>query len=174
MRNVDRFNTRQFSRVNRNTKIIYQFAEYGSKGLSKVNPTLVFIDAVISLGELFVSYSNYRQVKEQNKQLEIEIKTLIKEFSNFKKSLKLKEEKFKYELEQNSKLIEKELRNNRQKNEALKKSYLMAKDYFFKIKIEIEQYKQKFPYSKETLEIEKRYYEVLSSYTEISLEYIGG
>jgi len=174
MRNVDRFNTKQFSRVSRNTKIIYQFAKYGSKGLSKVNPTLVFIDAVVSLGELFISYSNYRQVKEQNKQLKIEIKTLIKEFSNFKKSLELKEEKFKYELGQNSKLIEKELRNNRQKNEALKRAYEMAKDYFLNMKIEIELYKQNFPYNKEILEIEKKYYEVLSSYTEISLEYIGG
>jgi len=95
MRTVDRFNTKQFNRVSRNSKIIYQFTKYGSKGLSKVNPTLVFIDAVVSLGELFVSYSNYRQVKEQNKQLEIEIRTLTKEFNNFKKSLELKEEKFK-------------------------------------------------------------------------------
>jgi len=174
MRNVDRFNTKQFSRVNRNTKIIYQFAKYGSKGLSKVNPTLVFIDAVVSLGELFISYSNYRQIKEQNKQLKIEIKILSIELKNLKKSLNLQEEKFKYELEQNNKLIEKELRNNRRKNEALKKAYKMAKKYFINMKIEIEQYKQKFPYSKETLDIEKKYYEALSSYTEISLEYIGG
>ena len=95
MRNIDRFNTKQFSKVGRNSKIIYQFAKYGSKGLSKVNPTLVFIDAVVSLGELFVSYSNYRQVKEQNRQLTIEIKTLSQEFNNFKKISGIKKEKFK-------------------------------------------------------------------------------
>ena len=114
MRNVDRFNTKQFNRVRQNSKIIYQFSKYGSKGLSKVNPALAFIDAVVSLGELFVSYSNYRQVKEQNRQLEIEIKTLSKEFNNFKRSLEIKEEKFKYELEKNRHLVEERLKNNRQ------------------------------------------------------------
>ena len=137
MRTVDRFNTKQFNRVSRNSKIIYQFTKYGSKGLSKVNPTLVFIDAVVSLGELFVSYSNYRQVKEQNKQLEIEIRTLTKEFNNFKKSLELKEEKFKYELKQNSNLIEQKLKNNRQNNEALQKTYIHSKQYFLKMKVEV-------------------------------------
>ena len=106
MKNEDRFNTKQFNRIVKNSKIIYQFSKYGSKGLSKVNPTLAFIDAVVSLGELFISYSNYSQVKEQNKQLEIEIKTLSEEFNNFKKSLKIKEEKFKFELIKNRELIE--------------------------------------------------------------------
>lgn len=170
MRNVDRFNTEQFNRIHRNTKIIYQFTRYGSKA----NPTLVFIDAVISLGELFVSYSNYRQVKEQNRQLEIEIKILSKEFSNFKKSLEIKKEKFKYEIKQNSKIIEKQLKNNRQKNEALQKAYNLSKQYFLKMNIEVKKYKHEFPYSQETKEIEKKYYEVLDLYMNTTLEVIGG
>ncbi|MGD9554493.1 MAG: hypothetical protein AB7E37_08005 [Candidatus Altimarinota bacterium] len=174
MRNVDRFNSKQFSRVSRNSKIIYQFAKYGSKGLSKVNPTLVFIDAVVSLGELFVSYSNYRQVKEQNRQLEIEIKALSEEFNNSKKSLEIKEEKFKYELMKNSELIEKQLRKNRKNSEILHKAYIRSKEYFLKMKIEVEKYKQKFPYSKETREIEKKYDEVLALYINTTLEIIGG
>jgi len=174
MRNIDRFNTKQFNRVRRNSKIIYQFTKYGSKGLSKINPTVVFIDAVVSLGELFISYSNYKQVVEQNKQLEIEIQTLTKEFNNFKKCLEIKEEKFRYELKQNSSLIEKQLKSNRQKNEALKKAYNLAKKSFLKMKVEVEKYKKDFPTSKETKEIEKKYYEVLTLYIEISLEYIGG
>lgn len=174
MRTVDRFNTKNFNRVSRNSKIIYQFTKYGSKGLSKVNPTLVFIDAVVSLGELFVSYSNYRQVKEQNRQLEIEIRTLTKEFNNFKRSLEIKEEKFKYELKQNSNLIEEKLKNNRQKNEALQKAYNHSKQYFLKMKVEVENYKKEFPYSKETKEIEKKYYEVLGFYINTTLEVIGG
>ncbi len=174
MRNVDRFNTKQFNRVIKNSKIIYQFAKYGTKGLSKVNPTLVFIDAVVSLGELFVSYSNYQQVKEQNKQLEIEIKTLLKEFNNFKKSLDIKEEKFRYELKQNSNLIEKKLKNNRLKNEALQKAYTHSRKYFLKMKIEVEKYNQEFPYSKEAKEIEKRYHEVLALYINTTLKVIGG
>ena len=174
MRNVDRFNTKQFNRVSKNSKIIYQFAKYGSKGLSKVNPTLVFIDAVVSLGELFVSYSNYRQVKEQNRQLETEIRTLSKEFNNFKKSLEIKEEKFKYELMKNSKLIEKQLKNNRQSNEILQKAYTHSKQYFLQMKVEVEKYKQKLPYNKETKEIEKKYHEVLALYINTTLEVIGG
>jgi len=174
MRNVDRFNTKQFNRIRRNTKIIYQVTKYGSKGLSKINPTLVFIDAVVSIGELFVSYSNYRQIKEQNKQLEIEIQTLIKEFNNFKKSLKLKEEKFRYELKKNSHLIENELRNNRQKYEILNKVYQHSKEYFFKMRIEVGKYKKEFPYSKETMEIEKKYYEALDLYVNTTLDAIGG
>lgn len=174
MRNVDRFNSKQFNRVSRNSKIIYQSAKYGSKGLSKVNPTLVFIDAVVSLGELFVSYSNYRQVKEQNRQLEIEIRKLTKEFKNFKKSLEIKEENFKYELDKKSDLLEKKLRNNRQKNEALQKAYNSSKRYFLQMKVEIEKYKQKFSYSKETREIEKRYDETLALYVNTTLEVIGG
>jgi len=174
MRTVDRFNTKQFNRVSRNSKIIYQFTKYGSKGLSKVNPTLVFIDAAISLGELLVSYSNYREVKEQNKQLEIEIRTLRKEFNNFKKSLELKEEKFKYELKQNSDFIEQKLKNNRQNNEVLQKVYRGSKQYFLKMKVEVIKYKKEFPYSKEIKEIEKKYYEVLDFYINITLEVIGG
>jgi len=174
MRTVDRFNTKQFNRVRRNSKIIYQFTKYGSKGLSKVNPTLVFIDAVVSLGELFISYSNYRQVKEQNKQLEIEIKTLSKEFINFKKSLKIKEEKFKYELKQNSNLIEQKLKNNRHNNEILQKAYKHSKAYFLQIKVEFERYKQEFPYSKATKDIEKKYNETLDLYINTTLEVIGG
>jgi len=174
MRTVDRFNTKQFNRIRRNTKIIYQFTKYGSKGLSKVNPTLVFIDAVVSLGELFISYSNYKQVKEQNRQLEIEIRTLTKEFNNFKKSLELKEEKFKYELKQNSSIVEEKLKNNRQKYEALEKAYKHSKQYFLKMKVEVVKYKKEFPYSKETKEIEKKYYEVLDLYVNTTLEVIGG
>lgn len=174
MRNVDRFNSKQFNRVSRNSKIIYQFAKYGSKGLSKVNPTLVFVDAVISLGELFVSYSNYRQVKEQNRQLETEIRTLTKEFNNFKKSLEIKEEKFNYTLKQNSNLIEQQLKGNRQKYEALQKAYTYSKQYFLQMKVEVEKYKQKFPYSKETKEIEKKYDEVLALYINTTLEVVGG
>ena len=174
MRNVDRFSSKQFNRIHRNSKIIYQFAKYGSKGVAKVTPTLVFIDAVVSLGELFVSYSNYRQVKEQNRQLETEIRTLSKEFNNFKKSLEIKEEKFKYELMKNSKLIEKQLKNNRQSNEILQKAYTHSKQYFLQMKVEVEKYKQKLPYNKETKEIEKKYNEVLALYINTTLEVIGG
>ncbi|MCG3717632.1 hypothetical protein ACOTV5_06505 [Aliarcobacter butzleri] len=174
MRNIDRFNIKQFNRVYQNSKIIYQFSKYGKNGLSKVNPTLVFIDAIISLGELFVSYSNYCKVKEQNKQLEIEINTLTKEFNNFKKSLKLKEEKFKFELEQNGKLIEEILEKDRNNYKILQKAYSDSKSYLFKMKKEVEKYKKEFPYSKETQEIENKYDEVLTFYINTTLEVIGG
>jgi predicted RNase H-like nuclease (RuvC/YqgF family) len=174
MKNVDRFNMQQCSRVYRNSKIIYQVGKYGTKAISKINPILVFIDAAVSLGELFVSYSNYRQVKEQNKQLEIEIRTLKKELNKFQKSLELKEEKFEYELKQHTDLIEKKIKNNRKNAESLDKVYKYSKQYFFKMKVEVMRYKKEFPYSKETKEIEKKYYEVLSLYVNTTLEVIGG
>jgi len=174
MRTVDKFSSKQFNRINRNSKVIYQFSKYGSKGLSKINPTLVFVDAVISLGELYISYSAYRQVKEQNKQLEVELETLSIEFGNFKRNLQLNEDKFKYELQQKSNFIEKKLNNNKESYKILKKSYESSKIYFFKMKNEVEKYKKEFPYSKETKDIEKKYYEVLFLYTEISLNFIGG
>ena len=92
MKNIDRFDITQIRRVGRNSKIIYQCVKYGAKGVAKVNPTLVFIDAVISLGELFISYSAYRQVKEQNNQLTIQINTVKHSFDNFKKELGLRED----------------------------------------------------------------------------------
>ncbi len=174
MRNVDRFSVKEVSRISRNAKIIYQFGKYGAKGVTKINPALVFVDAVVSLGELFVAYANYKKIKEQNKQLEIEIKTLKKEFQNFKRGLELEDEKFRYELEQNEQYIEKVLRNNAQQYEILNRSYKYAKNYFLEIKDEFLKYKKEFPFSRETQELEKKYYEVLTLYTQTSLEVIGG
>jgi len=171
---LNRFNTKKICRIHRNSKIIYSASKFGSKCISKVNPTLVFIDAVVSLGELFISYSNYRQIKEQNKQLEIEIKTLSQEFDNLKKSLKLEEKKLIYESEKMIQRIEAELRNNRQKCKALQKAYKHSVNYFLQMKFEIVKYKREFPYSKETKEIEKKYYDVLALYINTTLEVIGG
>jgi len=174
MRTIDRFNVNNIKRVERNAKIIYQFAKYGSKGLSKVNPTLVFIDAVVSLGELYVSYSKYRQVQEQNKQLEIEIETLSHQLNNLKKELDLKENKLKEEMSKKSDIIEQYLKNNRATNATLRKAYNSSKKYFFKMKKEVEKYRNEYPFSEETKKIEELYYETLTAYTETTLTYIGG
>lgn len=174
MRTIDRFNAQHANRVYRSSKVIYQFAKYGSKGVSKVNPALVFIDTVVSLGELFISYSQYRQAKEQNKQLEIQIETLRTEFSNLKKSLQIDEDKFKIELENSGALIEMRLKNNRLSSEMLRKAYTLAQTHFIMIKTEVEQYKREYPYSKATQKIEEQYYEALTAYTKTSLEFIGG
>jgi predicted RNase H-like nuclease (RuvC/YqgF family) len=174
MRTIDRFNINNIKRVKRNAKIIYQFARYGSKGLSKVNPTLVFIDAVVSLGELYVSYSKYRQVQEQNRQLEIEIETLSHQLNNLKKELDLKEKKLKEELNRKSDIIEQNLENNRINHTTLQKAYHSSEKYFFKMKKEIEKYRKKYPFSEETKKIEELYYETLTTYTETTLTYIGG
>ncbi|HIP34166.1 MAG TPA: hypothetical protein EYG89_05540 [Bacteroidia bacterium] len=174
MRTVNRFDTKQMHRVAKNSKIIYQFAKYGAKGLSKVNPTLVFIDAVVSLGELFISYSKYRQVQEQNRRLEIEINTLNYEFNNLQKELGLKEKILKNEYDKNCDLIEQSLKNNKATTKQLKLVYTLAKDYFIKMKIEVERYKKEYPYTKETKEIEKIYLESLTAYAETTLEFIGG
>ncbi|ACU89392.1 hypothetical protein [Desulfomicrobium baculatum] len=174
MRTVDRFNTKQANRVYRNSKVIYQFAKYGSKGFYKINPTLIFIDAAISLGELFISYSQYKKVKEQNIQLEIQIETLKKEFNNLKKRLQIEEDKFKFELKNNSKLIENRLKANEQNKIILKVAYKTAQEYFYLMRVEVEKYKKEYPFSKETQQIERQYYEAVTAYAEISLDYIGG
>ena len=113
MRTINRFDTQSFNRCYRNAKIIYDISKYGAKGLSKVNPVLVFIDTTISLGELYDSYIKYNQVKERNKQLESELNTLKHEFSNLLKELNLDKEKLKYQLETEFTLLEKKLENNR-------------------------------------------------------------
>ena len=174
MRTVNRFDTKQMHRVAKNSKIIYQFAKYGAKGLSKVNPTLAFIDAVVSLGELFISYSKYRQVQEKNRRLEEEINTLKHEFNNLQKELGLKEKILKNEYDKNRDLIEQSLKKNKATTEQLKLVYNLAKKYFIKMKIEVEKYKKEHPYSKESKEIEKIYLESLTAYTETTLEFIGG
>jgi hypothetical protein len=174
MRSVNRFDVAQYSRISRNSKIIYQLAKYGSKGLSKVNPTLVFIDAVVSLGELFIAYSEYRQVREQNKRLEIEIKVLKKELKNFQKSLELHEQKMELELAHNAELIERRLRNNREAMREYKGIYKLAKESFFMMKETLQKYQKELPNSQATRDVEKQYQEALIAYTEISLQYIGG
>lgn len=174
MKNIDRFNMGQAVRVQRCSKIIYYGAKYGAKGISKVNPTLVFIDAVISLADLFVSYSTYRQVKEQNKQLTSQIKTLKHEFKNLKKELDLSEEKYRYQLEKDRGLIQQKLENNKQNLTALKLAYEHACDYFLKMKAEVEYYRQELPFARETREIVSKYHEVATLYVNISLKYIGG
>ncbi|WP_367109148.1 hypothetical protein [uncultured Psychrobacter sp.] len=174
MKNIDRFNMGQAVRVQRCSKIIYYGAKYGAKGISKVNPALVFIDAVISLADLFVSYSAYRQVKEQNKQLMSQIETLKHEFKNLRKELDLSEEKYRYQLEKDRRLIQQKLENNKQNLAALKLAYEHARDYFMKMKEEVEYYRKELPFAKETREIVSKYHEVVTIYVSISLEYVGG
>lgn len=174
MRTINRFDTQSFNRCYRNAKIIYDISKYGAKGLSKVNPVLVFIDTAISLGELYDSYIKYNQVKERNKQLESELDTLKHEFSNLLKELNLDKEKLKYQLETEFTLFEKRLENNRIEYEPLKKAYILAFNYFKSMKFEIEAYRKDFTYAKETKEIEKKYYETIEAYSKVSLEYIGG
>jgi len=174
MRGVDRFNTKQFYRAHRNSKIIYHFSKYGSKGLSKVNPTLVFIDAVVSLGEMFVSYANYREVKEQNIQLEIEIRTLKKELANFKKSLELEDRKLQEMIKYNETILEKKIKENQQISRMLDINYNQAKKYFLMMKNEVTKYQSKFPHSKESKEITKQYNVALTSYIQTTLVVIGG
>jgi len=170
MRDVDIFDSISFFRIYRNSRVIYQFFKYGAKGVSKINPAIVFIDAAVALGELFISYSNYRQIREQNRQLEIEINTLKKELKNLKEILRLKEESFKYELEKNIQLIEKELRNNRQNYEFFLKLYEMARNSFLNLKDMVEYFRKEYPYSKETKKLEKMYYETLNKYVEATLK----
>ena len=92
----------------------------------------------------------------------------------FKKISGIKKEKFRYELKQNSNLIEKQLKQNRQNSEIFQKAYQSSKQYFLKMKNEVEKYKQEHPYSKGTKEIEKKYHEVLALYMNTTLEIIGG
>lgn len=174
MKNIDRFNMRQAVRVQRCSKIIYYGAKYGVKGISKVNPTLVFIDAVVSLADLFVSYSTYRQVKEQNKQLIIQIETLKHEFKNLKKELGLSEDKYRYQLEKDRGLIQRRIESNKKNLAALKLAYEHAREYFLSMKAEVEHYRQELPFAKETREIVSKYHEAVTVYVSISLEYVGG
>lgn len=174
MKNIDRFEITQIRRVGRNSKIIYQCVKYGAKGVAKVNPTLVFIDAVISLGELFISYSAYRQIKEQNNQLAIQINTIKHSIDKFKKGLGLREDVYRKQLAKEDKLLDERIKSDQVKVRALKLAYNDSQKYFLLMKSEVEHYRKELPYAKETQEIVKRYHEVVTLYIDASLEYIGG
>ncbi len=76
MKSIDIYNSFEFDQVNRvgrNAKLIFNFAKFGRKGISKVNPTTVYIDAVISVGESIVSFYQYQKAKEITEQLRIDL-----------------------------------------------------------------------------------------------------
>ena len=103
-----------------------------------------------------------------------QINTLKHEFNNLKKELSLSEEKYRYQLEKDRGLIQRRIESNKQNLAALKLAYEHARDYFLKMKVEVEYYRQELPFAKQTREIVSKYHEAVTLYVSISLEYIWG
>ncbi|MBL0708249.1 MAG: hypothetical protein JJW00_04300 [Sulfurimonas sp.] len=174
MRSVDIDSSMKINKVARNSRIIYNYSKYGARSLAKVNPSLVFIDAAISLGELFVSLANYAAIRKQNAQLEIQLATLAHEFRNIQKSLDMKEEQFENELRINGNIISERLDANRQNYEILNAIYKNAEKYFLLMRNEVERYRKLYPCSSETRKIVVKYHEAMTSYIQTSSDVIGG
>jgi len=178
LRSVNIFDTEinaiKAQRIGRNAKIIYTVGKYGTKGLKNINPALVFIDAAISLGELVISYSNYKKSLEITKQLEIELNTLRHSYKNLLISLQLDENKYKENLKNNVEKIAKELLSNRVEYEKLVLIYQHSYRFTINFKNRINELRSSNMYDKEMQKIEEMYFETISKYTECTLEIIGG
>jgi hypothetical protein len=69
METIDIYNSFKMDiakKIGRNAKLIYNFSRYRSKAITKINPTTVYIDAIISFYE-------YQKAKEITTQLLFEL-----------------------------------------------------------------------------------------------------
>ncbi len=178
MKPIDIYNSfelDQAKRIGRNAKLIYNVVKFGRKGISKVNPTTVYIDAVISVGESIVSFYQYQKAKEITKQLRIDLDRIKHEFENKKKELEKREYAIKQDVESNIKLTQKELENAKEKwKTILKPVYEHSKKYLYNCKARLEIIKTEYPASERVQKIEKKYKEAVEAYISATLSIIGG
>jgi len=178
MESIDIYNSFEFNqvkRVGRNAKLIYNFAKFGRKGISKINPTTVYIDAVISVGESIVSFYQYQKAKEITKQLTIDLNKIKHEFENKKKEFKEREYTIKQNAKANIKLTQKELEDAKEKwGTILKTVYEHSKKYLYDCKARLENIRTEYPASDRIKEIEKKYKDATEAYINATLSIIGG
>ena len=94
MKVIERFEFGRVKRTYKNSRIIFNVVKHGAKkGLSKVNPAIVVMDAVVSLVDFGISYFKYKKEKENHKILVKKLETV------------------KYEYQQKRKFIEEDLKN---------------------------------------------------------------
>ncbi len=178
MEPIDIYNSFEMDKakkIGRNAKIIYNFAKYGSKGLTKINPATVYIDAVISVGEAVVSFYQYQNAKEITKQLIMDLDKIKHEFSNKKIEVGVIEKTLKRENKASIELKQKELGDARGNwNTTLKPIYEHSKNYLYKLKENFETIRKEYPSSDRIKDIEKKYKEALEANISATLFIIGG
>ena len=95
MKVIERFEfSGRAKRTYRNSGVILNVVKHGAKkGLAKINPALLVLDAVVSLVDFGISYVKYKKEKETHKILVKKLETV------------------KYEYQQKRKFIEEDLKN---------------------------------------------------------------
>lgn len=107
------------------------------KVLKKVNPTLVIIDAVISLIDLGISYMKYKKQKEINEVLKKELETIKRELETKRELIKEELKGFEIEIELASENFMDILVKEREKLQKhyeiimqMKESLIILKDFY--------------------------------------------
>ena len=102
MKSIDRFDRtfKRVGRVARNSHIIVDVIKLGTKkGLSKVNPVLVVIDAAVSLIDLGIATLEYKKEKELYKLAEEKLKSIKNEYIQRRKIIEKELEDFELEID---------------------------------------------------------------------------
>jgi len=126
------------NRVINSSKILYILMKEGPKKvLKKVNPTLVIIDAVISLIDLGISYMKYKKQKEINEVLKKELETIKRELETKRELIKEELKGFEIEIELASENFMDILVKEREKLQKhyeiimqMKESLIILKDFY--------------------------------------------
>lgn len=167
-------NPQDIQRVGRNVKIIYQFIRYGKKALTKVNPTLVYIDAVISVTDAFVQYFTYRKAVEVTKQLQIKLETRKIELANLKAQYEEMLKTEQVEINTHIHLIQEKISSDRDRFELLKKIYDQTGEHLEMIKNQLFNLKRNYMSDDEIRKLEKKYLEAIHARLNITNIIIGG
>lgn len=162
------------SRVTRNAEILYKFARHGSKGISKVNPVMIYSDAVISVVDAIVSFNGYQRAKEVTKQLEIELICIKNEYENIKKQCQIIFDNCKIEQQMKNLLINEELKKNREEFNNIKQIFEKSGQHLEFIKKIVEETRRNFANNDKVREMENKYWAALSARIDASLIIIGG
>ena len=97
MKAIERFN--DVKRTSRAGKAIYTVIKYGSKGLSKVNPITLALDAVQASIECAIAYFEYKKEKNKYKESLVRLKSIKLEYESKKRTIEESLKSYEKEIE---------------------------------------------------------------------------
>lgn len=161
-------------RVARNVRVIYNIARFGRGALTKLNPAMVYVDAFISLIDVYNSYISYKKAVERTKQLEHELETCKIELSNLRKQYEeiLKTEKLR--LEKFNEAVDKKIEIQREKQKIIKLIYEQTGKHLEDLKKFILEAKRNYMSDDSMVSLEKKYHKAIHARIEITLHLLGG
>ncbi len=161
--------------IGRNVRILYNFAKFGRKGITKINPVTVYVDAIISVGEAVIAFYKLKEAKEVTKRLEMDLEVIKKAFNNKKKEIEEIEKNYIQELKSNKELIKRQLEIDREKwNQNLQPIYKQSKKYLEFLKQKYYEIKREYPHSVEAKDIENKLMDAIKANLNITIQIIGG